>query len=148
MKFRVERQGWVIGQFVIPPTTLIDTHEGTDDWSKLARGHVPPPNAYALDQEAYDALRTNYPSHQIFGGPGVVQRPGTAEEQRQTIMRGELWKLTREVEEAQARLAAINDQIKARREELAQVEASIAKGNAAFSAIQSKLRDFEKRLGR
>jgi septal ring factor EnvC (AmiA/AmiB activator) len=126
---------------------VIDTHEGTDDWSKLARGRVPPPTAYALDQEAYDTLRTTYPSHQIFGGPGVVQRAPGPEEKRQATMQGELERLTREVEEAQARLAAINDQIKERREELRQMEQATARAERARDAAVAQLRQLAKLFG-
>ena len=70
MKYRIDRQPWPIGGILIEPGTVIDT-ASNDQWSQIARGKVPPPNAVALDQETFDALRKAYPYHQLFAGPGV-----------------------------------------------------------------------------
>src|SRR5436309_5414517 len=103
MRFVIQREPWVIGQHLIPPTTIID-YSASDDFSRLALGRCPPANSFALDQEAYNRLRTEYPTHQIHAGPGVVQRAPGPEQRKQAAMQGELERLTREVGETQARL--------------------------------------------
>jgi hypothetical protein len=74
MKFQVNGQGWPVGQSLVPAGTVID-HSASDDWSRVARAYVLPPNASPLDDEAYQAMKTNYSPHLLkFYGitdPGV-----------------------------------------------------------------------------
>jgi hypothetical protein len=145
MKFQIQREPWVIGAILIPPTT-IDT-SASDDWSRLAKGRVPPPNAYALDQETYDLLRTVYPTHQIHAGPGVLKRAPSPHEQRHATMQLTLDKLTVEISEAQAKLDAMNNQLKAAQCELGEVEQATAQAVRARDAVQAQLRKLEKLFG-
>ena len=60
MRFRIEREAWIIGQHSVPPTTEIDMAK-PGQWNEIARGKVPPLNtALCLDQEAYDCMYSNY----------------------------------------------------------------------------------------
>ena len=70
MKYQLARHGWPVGQHLIPEGTQIDT--SLPEWAFLAK-RDPPPNAYALDQAAYDALALAYPfsTHLILSGPGI-----------------------------------------------------------------------------
>jgi hypothetical protein len=76
MRFRIEREGWVVGQYLIPAGTVIDDRVN-DQWTQIAKGHVPPLNAVALDQEAFDLMKRAYQwggLDQVRVGPGVVKR--------------------------------------------------------------------------
>jgi hypothetical protein len=83
MKFRIEREGWVVGLYLIPAGTVLDFAK-PDDYTRIAAGHVPPLNATALNQESYDLMRHTYitargsagpiPEHRIEVGPGVIRR--------------------------------------------------------------------------
>ena len=59
MKYTVGNTGFAIGQYLLPSGTLIDS-TSNDFWSRLARDHVPPPNAIAIDEEAYSAQLKHY----------------------------------------------------------------------------------------
>jgi hypothetical protein len=78
MRYLILDQGLPVGQWLIPAGTIIDA-AATDMWSTLMLGRVPPPNAQALDQAAYDAMRLAYDYFRIRSGPGVVRRdyPGS-----------------------------------------------------------------------
>ena len=82
MKFRIEREPWIIGQHSVPPTTEIDMAK-PGQWNEIVRGKIPPLfTAVALDQEAYDLMYSNYvlgaptgvPEVRINAGPGVKRR--------------------------------------------------------------------------
>jgi hypothetical protein len=51
-----------VGQYLIPGGTQIDLNDAAWAWLSEA---VSPPNAQALDQEAYDLLAQYYPGWQI-----------------------------------------------------------------------------------
>jgi hypothetical protein len=63
---------WPVRDRLIPASTIIDT-AGTDDWSRLARGLVPPLNAVPLTQDCWDAMRQHYgeQARWIVTGPGI-----------------------------------------------------------------------------
>jgi hypothetical protein len=63
MKYQLNG-AWPIGQYLIPATTIIDTSAG-DDWSRLARGRVPPLNATPLDDEAHKAMLNHYQENHL-----------------------------------------------------------------------------------
>jgi hypothetical protein len=61
MKFQLCNHGWPIGQYLVPVGTVISIPaKAGDDWSAMAVGRVPPPNAQPLDREAYYALVRAY----------------------------------------------------------------------------------------
>ena len=66
VKFQVN-QGWAIGQFLIPPSTIIDIGDKRDDelteWERLAKGHCPPIDAAALDADCALLMWRGYPWH-------------------------------------------------------------------------------------
>ena len=75
MLFKLVRHGWFIGDKLIPEGQVIDT-SASDDWARLASGHMPPPlNAQALDQATYNSMVAAYPNHRhlILSAPGVVR---------------------------------------------------------------------------
>jgi hypothetical protein len=146
MKFQIQREPWIIGQHLIPPTTIINS-SASDDFSRLAKGRVPPPNAAALDQETYNLLRTQYPTHQIHAGPGVLKRAPGPNEQRQATMQLMLDKLTVEISDAQAKLDAMNNELKAAQEELGKVERATAPAERARDAAHARLRQLAKVFG-
>jgi hypothetical protein len=61
MKFQVNGAGWAIGQWLVPAGSVLDTREGTDHWSNIARGKIPPLASSPLDDEAHAAMVANYP---------------------------------------------------------------------------------------
>src|SRR5947208_2003968 len=105
MKFRIEREPWIVGQHAIPPTTVID-YAARDQWSPIVRGHVPPATATALDQEASDAM--------FRAGP---QR---------------LMQIDHQVETATAQLAEVNEAVRVQQQELAKLNDEIAKRRATL----------------
>jgi hypothetical protein len=62
MRYLILGQGWpVTGDKLVPAGTIISLPaRGGDHWSALATGKVPPMNAQALDQQAYDVLVQAY----------------------------------------------------------------------------------------
>src|SRR5262249_12393003 len=74
MKFRVEGAGWPVDQWLISSGTVIDT-TADDTWSRLVRERrlIPPLNASALDDEAWEALVRTYPVH-LLGPPPKGER--------------------------------------------------------------------------
>jgi hypothetical protein len=80
MKYRIEREAFVVGGVLIPAGTIVDT-----DLARFAfaKGKVPPLNAVALDQTAYDVMHRSYcgfgrpdPIHpsRISSAEGVVRK--------------------------------------------------------------------------
>jgi hypothetical protein len=61
---------WSVGQRYLDQGVRIDT--GAPEWRWLA-DRVPPMNAMALNQNAYDVMAAKYPSNWILSGPGVVR---------------------------------------------------------------------------
>jgi hypothetical protein len=57
------------GAALAPSGTIIDTENGTDDWSRRAQGLIPPWDAQALDAETYEFMRHSYPEHLHLMGP-------------------------------------------------------------------------------
>jgi hypothetical protein len=62
-------QGFVIGAVLIPAGETIDldpnkSEAQLSDFSKLARGHIPPAEAIALDDEARELIAWAHPSRQ------------------------------------------------------------------------------------
>lgn len=60
-------QGFVVGQFLIPPGTEINLSKPESemtDWEKLAQGRVPPAGAIPLDDEARELVEWAHPSRQ------------------------------------------------------------------------------------
>jgi hypothetical protein len=55
MKYQVNAPGWAVGQYLIPPTTVID-FASNDLYSTIARNHAVPLNISPLDDEAARAL--------------------------------------------------------------------------------------------
>jgi hypothetical protein len=64
--------GWPIGQWLVPRGHIVDASVN-DQWSFITNGRVPPMNAQALDQAAWDAMAAEYPNHKhlMTAGPGV-----------------------------------------------------------------------------
>jgi hypothetical protein len=66
MRFQIN-QGWAIGQFLIPPSTIIDLADKQDyeltPFEQLAKGRVPPIDVCALDADAAIVLWRAYPDH-------------------------------------------------------------------------------------
>jgi hypothetical protein len=56
---------WPVGQYVLPRATVIDS-VADDQWSVIARGHVPPPDAIPLDDEALALMRQHYMAPNSF----------------------------------------------------------------------------------
>ena len=69
MRYRISR-AWALdhGRLLAPSGTLIDS-KSDDDWSRYARGLIPPWDAQALDDEAYQLMLRSYPAHQHLIGP-------------------------------------------------------------------------------
>jgi hypothetical protein len=70
MIYQLVGHGWPVngGATLIPQGTRIDT--GQPEWEWLAE-QVPPPNAQALDQNAYDVMIKYYLPNIILTGEGV-----------------------------------------------------------------------------
>jgi hypothetical protein len=70
MIYQLYSHGWPLngGATFLPVGTRIDIDQ--PEWAWLA-SLVPPPNAQALDQEAYDLMAANYPYNIILTGPGI-----------------------------------------------------------------------------
>jgi hypothetical protein len=61
MKYRIGAHGWPVGEFLIPPRTVIDTTGDPyrfDRWSREIwnRKLFPPPDAEPLEQSAHEAM--------------------------------------------------------------------------------------------
>jgi hypothetical protein len=71
--YQLDSQGWVVGGAPythIPGGTRFDT--GATEWRSLA-DRVPPMNAQALNQAAYDSMAAKYPTNWILSGPDVIR---------------------------------------------------------------------------
>jgi hypothetical protein len=70
MRFQINGQGWPLngGAALAPAGTVIDS-ASNDHWSLFARGLIPPPNATALDDEAWELMQRSYPEHRHLMGP-------------------------------------------------------------------------------
>jgi hypothetical protein len=64
MRYQLSVHGWPIGDKLIPVGTVIDA-DAPDDWSRLARGQVPPINAVPLDQGCYQLMLALYGDSRI-----------------------------------------------------------------------------------
>jgi hypothetical protein len=75
MRYQLANHGWPIGATLIPTGTIIDSN-GTDEWSRLAAGRVPPLNAEPQDQEAYDLMVLHHSSecHRIMTRDPAINR--------------------------------------------------------------------------
>jgi hypothetical protein len=66
MRFQIT-QGWPIGQFLIPASTIIDIADKPDhelgEYERLAGGRIPPRDSLALDADAAVTLWRAYPWH-------------------------------------------------------------------------------------
>jgi hypothetical protein len=64
MRFQIT-QGWPIGQFLLPPATVIDLGDKEDheltEYEKLAKGRIPPIDICALDADCAIAMMRFYP---------------------------------------------------------------------------------------
>jgi hypothetical protein len=70
MRYQLGMHGWPVGQYLIPDSTIIDA-ASSDDWSRLARGRIPPLNARPLDDEALQLMMKSYPNHQHWVVPAI-----------------------------------------------------------------------------
>jgi hypothetical protein len=66
VRFQVN-QGWAIGQFLIPPATIIDIADKPDaelsEFERLAKGRPIPIDCTALDYDSALTLWRAYPEH-------------------------------------------------------------------------------------
>ena len=67
MRYQIKGQ-WPVGQTLLAAGTLVDTAEPEFHW--LANT-PPPPDALALDEEAYRFMSEKYPNAMISSGPGI-----------------------------------------------------------------------------
>jgi hypothetical protein len=72
-RFQLRMHGWSIGQWFVPEGAIIDTINGTDQWSVLVKSLKldPPLNAQPLDQATYDRMARLYDKHRIHTVPGA-----------------------------------------------------------------------------
>lgn len=79
MRYQIGGGGWPIGAVLIPAGTIISLDNKAEhqltEWERLARGRIPPMDAIALDQEAWEAMAQSYEHHRIITGPDVVRTP-------------------------------------------------------------------------
>jgi hypothetical protein len=70
MRYQICGQGWPLqgGAALAPAGTIIDS-ASSDHFSLFARGLIPPPNATALDAEAWELMQRSYPELQHLMGP-------------------------------------------------------------------------------
>jgi hypothetical protein len=70
MRFQITGQGWPLngGAALAPSGTIIDS-ASTDHWSVWARGLIPPYDAQALDDEAWELMQRSYPELRHLMGP-------------------------------------------------------------------------------
>jgi hypothetical protein len=68
MRFWLDRD-WPVGQWLLPRGVVVDWAATDDQWSTIAKGLTPPPDAIPLDAEAEAAMK-----HYEFNG----QRPSPA----------------------------------------------------------------------
>lgn len=73
MRYQLINHGFPIGDKLIPVGTVISS-DADDEWSMLAKGRVPPPNAVCLDQECWDLMQSVYDKSQILTAPNVRRR--------------------------------------------------------------------------
>jgi hypothetical protein len=75
LKYQIYEHGWALGQWFVPPGSIIDDAFGKDRWSLLVKelGLFPPLNAQPLSQATYDAMKRAYPEfvHRIRTVPGA-----------------------------------------------------------------------------
>jgi hypothetical protein len=76
MKWQLGPQGWPVGQFCIPPSTIVSGNPPT--WNGIVLP-TPPMDAVALDDEAAAAMRAWYHEHRhrLQFGPDVGKSPQT-----------------------------------------------------------------------
>jgi hypothetical protein len=76
-RFQLRMHGWSIGQWFIEEGAILDTVNGTDQWSLLvkSKGLPPPLSAQPLDQATYDAMKALYGdlTRWIVTAPGIVR---------------------------------------------------------------------------
>jgi hypothetical protein len=75
-RWMVSGGGWFVGQFLIPPGTVLDS----TNWVAfgLPLPWLPPIDAMPLDQEAWDISRRYYSGESarwVIPGPGFVPGP-------------------------------------------------------------------------
>jgi hypothetical protein len=80
MKYQIMGGGWPIGSWLIPAGTIIDDPDGKAEdklsgWERLAKGRVPPPDAIALDDEAYAVMVKEYETGRRKTGRRVLRGP-------------------------------------------------------------------------
>ena len=75
MRYQLFGHGWPLqgGAILIPEGTIIDAN-GTDQWSRLAAGLIPPINAQPLDQAAYDLMIRHHEYHRIMTRDPEINR--------------------------------------------------------------------------
>jgi hypothetical protein len=139
MKYRIEREAVIVGQYTIAAGTVIDTDDETTLPSRLMRDLTPPLNALALDYEALDAMRRTYgPNVQLFAAAGLDEK--TAKEIGVPIraLRAQQAE-QRKLEAALATLAEVEARIEAKRAELAGVERQIAELKKVQSQVIAQM---------
>lgn len=69
MRYQINGQGFPLdgGAWLAPAGTIIDS-TSNDHWSLRARGLIPPWNATALDNEAWELMQRSYPEHRHLLG--------------------------------------------------------------------------------
>ena len=80
MKFFMHRHGWSCGAFLVPEGTTLDRTDWTIHGMPLP--WPPPPNALALDQEAYDEMLRYYPHYVIMTADPAINRHGDPQTRR------------------------------------------------------------------
>ena len=65
LHFQVAGQGMFVGQFLIPPDTIVDTSNPNDPWRQVLapifeRGLPPPSCAIPLNDETYQVMMVTY----------------------------------------------------------------------------------------
>ena len=71
MRYQICGPGWPLDQWLIPSGVVIDTVDGSDQWSVLVkqRGLPPPVNASPLDQDTCSRMVALYGADRIGPPP-------------------------------------------------------------------------------
>jgi hypothetical protein len=66
-RYQLDGSGLPLGQFLIPPGTVINTGDPNDGWgAEIARRGLPPPvTCQALDQATYEQMCSLYGSWRV-----------------------------------------------------------------------------------
>jgi hypothetical protein len=73
-RYQVLGGGWSVGQYLIPPGTILEYKDGKADWNGIPLPSKLPIDLMALDYEAEDLLKSQHPGllhHRILRPPHV-----------------------------------------------------------------------------